>query len=96
MEHPWFREDPLPTQKFVHPQLYVCTSELLMASSSVFEGLTSHQTPPQRRVTQDDAPNSMMPVPAAPPALSTTASFASLSVGGVASTHGPRKKARLG
>ncbi|KAF5387654.1 hypothetical protein D9615_000775 [Tricholomella constricta] len=100
LQHKWFQEDPKPTW-------------------NAFQSVPTHQIPPHRRITQDEAP-SMMPVaaqntshqggqvahggahfPASKPG--STASFASLSGGGVYGqpsgsnvAHAPsRKKARM-
>lgn len=63
--HKWFQEEPRPSRKLVG---WISHSSLppfsvLTFLGSVFQYVPAHQIPPQRRITQDEAP-SMMGVPA--------------------------------
>ncbi|KAH9977601.1 kinase-like domain-containing protein [Lactifluus volemus] len=64
LSHGWFQEDPLPTYKFVFNNS-MAVFELMNGPTSVFQQQLSSpsQLPPQRRITQDEAP-SMMPAQA--------------------------------
>lgn len=65
--HRWFQEDPRPTRKLVGPKvpffLPLGAHISIVTTDSVFQYVPAHQIPPQRRITQDEAP-SMMGVPA--------------------------------
>jgi len=67
--HRWFQEDPRPTRKLVGPASLSSLLSLgahvlsLVITDSMFQYVPAHQIPPQRRITQDEAP-SMMGVPA--------------------------------
>lgn len=67
MLHKWFQEAPLPNAKYVPFSL--CRFAMSYTPSSAFHSLPQNQIPPNRRITQDDAP-SMMPIPAVAPATS--------------------------
>jgi cyclin-dependent kinase 8/11 len=61
LRHKWFQEEPRPTQKYASnaaSQISVAHIQYL----SAFKSLATHQAPPQRRITHDDA-SSMMPLP---------------------------------
>jgi len=103
-----FAYDPdmrLTAQQAVHHAWF---REEPLPTENVFHSLQSHQIPPCRRITQDDAP-SMLPMPTnthaggahhgAPPFSKpgSSTSFASQLSGGPQGTTGhARKKARLG
>lgn len=107
-----FTYDPLTRLTAAEALQHKWFTEDPRPSWNAFAGISPHQIPPHRRITQDDAP-SMMPVPARDTASQhqhagpvqfggskpgSTTSFASLSGGhyGGAGGSGGRKKARLG
>jgi cyclin-dependent kinase 8/11 len=60
LQHKWFLEEPIPTAKLAI--IMPCYHKRLTKKCvSAFQSLTTHHIPPQRRITQDDAP-SMMPL----------------------------------